>query len=121
MRKLLPFALLIPAVFLVGLFVASLFGHALPYGSPTSTLLGAAAWTLLFLIIYGYFRQWRSVRVFLILWVLGKFAAILYHQLTRDVPISRLMLELAGAAVVAWLMFGFFWPRRLRDEKESAS
>jgi hypothetical protein len=119
MRKLLPFGLLIPVALLLGLFVASQFGYALPYGSASSTILGAAAWLLLFLIIFGYQRGWRSVRVFLVVFVVGKFSAILYHQLTFDVPIGRLLLELGGAAVVAWLMVGFFWPRSLRNEKTS--
>jgi hypothetical protein len=65
-------------------------------------------------------RGWRSVRIFLIIFVVGKFSAILYHQLVFGIPIGRVMLELAGAAILAWLMFGFFWPRRLRDEKPSA-
>jgi hypothetical protein len=120
MRKLLPFALLIPAVLLAGFFVASLFGHALSYGTPVSTLLGATAWTLLFLIIYGHMRGWRSVRVFLVVFVVGKFSAVLYHQLALGVPIDTVLLKLAGAAIIAWLMFGFFWPRRSRDDKRSA-
>ena len=120
MRKLLPFGLLIPAALLIGFFVASQFGYALPYGSPTSTLLGAAAWTLLFLIVYGHMRGWASVRLFLVTFVVGKFSAILYHQLAFGIPIGRVLLELAGAAIIAWLMVGFFWPRRWRDEKTSA-
>jgi hypothetical protein len=117
MRKLLPFGLLIPVAILLGLFVVSQCGYALPYGSPSRALLGAVAWLLLFLIVYGHMQGWRSVRAFLIVFVVGKFAAILYRQLTFDTPISRLLMELAAATIIAWLMFGFFWPARVRDEK----
>lgn len=120
MRKLLPFGLLIPSALLAGIFVAELLGYPPPYGSPVSTLLGAAAWTLLFLIIYGNQRGWRSVRVFLVIFVTGKFGAILYRQLAYDIPVARLLMELAGAAVIAWLFFFIFWPRRPSDEKPSA-
>lgn len=118
MRKLLPFALLIPAVLLIAFVVASKFGFPLPYGTPGSLLLSAAAWTLLFLILHGHMRSWRSVRVFLVIFVVGKFCAILYGQLASDLPIGRVMLKLAGATIIAWLMFGFFWPRRLRAERK---
>jgi|GEM_PF-3553577 len=119
MRKLLPFALLVPTVLLLALFVASQFGLARTYGTPGSLLLGAIAWTLLFLILYGHMRSWRSVRVFLVIFIIGKFSAILCDQLTSDIPISRVFVELAGAAILAWLMFGFFWPKRLREDKKS--
>lgn len=119
LRKLLPFGLLIPVAVLLGCFVASRFGYALPYGSPSSHLLGAAAWLLLFLITFGHLRGWRSVRAFLVVFVVGKFAAILCHQLAFAVPLGRLMLELAGAAIIAWMLFGFFWPRRPRGEQAS--
>lgn len=49
MKKYLPFALLIPALMFLGLFLASLLGFEIPYGTPLSSLLGAATWTLLFL------------------------------------------------------------------------
>jgi hypothetical protein len=120
MRKLLPLALLIPPVLLMVLWIASLFGYRLPHGTPASLLIGAVAWTLLFLIIYGYMRRWDSVRAFLVLYALWEFSAILYDELTSSVPIGRLLLELAAAAVLAWLMFGFFWPRPWRYEKTSA-
>lgn len=116
MRKLLPFALLIPPAFLVALCIASQFGIPLAFDTPSRLLIGAAAWTLLFLIIYGHMRGWRSVRGFLIVFVVGKFAAIFYHEATSDVPIGQVMLKLAGATILAWLMFGFFWPRSLKRD-----
>jgi len=101
MRKLLPFGLLIPVFLLVGFFVASQFGYALPYGSQTGALIGAAAWALLFLIVHGHMRGWRSVRLFLVLFVVGKFSAIFFRQMVHEVALSRVFVELGGAAVVA--------------------
>lgn len=110
MRKLLPYGLLIPAALLFGFFVASQFGQELPNGTPSGMLLGAAAWSLLFLILHGHRHRWRSVRVFLVVFVVWKFSAITYHHLVHALPTGYLLLELGGATVVAWLMFGFFWP-----------
>ena len=115
MRKYLPFALLIPALGLLGIFLASHFGAAPPYGTPLNSLLGAAAWTLLFLIVYGNARRWRSVRIFLIIFVVGKFAAIFYYQLFHDLRIDKAILNLAGAILVSSLLFALFWPRPATD------
>jgi hypothetical protein len=117
MKLWFPYALLIPALLLLALFAASQFGFKPGYGTPAGQLGGAAAWTLLFLIVLGHMRGWRSVRVFLIVFVVGKFSALAYRQLTNDVPVGRVLVELAGAAVLAWLLFSFFWPRRLRNEE----
>lgn len=121
MKPLFPFALLIPAVLLLGVLVASQFGFTPAYGTPAGQLAGAAAWTLIFLIVYGHMRRWRSVRVFLIVFVVGKFSALAYRQLTNEVPVGRVMVELAGAAVLAWLLCSFFWPRHLKHEKTQSN
>lgn len=117
MKLWFPYALLIPALLLLALFAASQFGFKPGYGTPAGQLGGAVAWTLLFLIVLGHMRGWRSVRVFLIVFVVGKFSALAYRQLTYDVPVGRIMIELAGAAVLAWLLCSFFWPKRLREDK----
>jgi hypothetical protein len=112
MRRILPLALLIPALLLFGFFTASLFGFSLPYGTPANTLFGAVAWLLLFLIVHGHLYGWRSVRLFLILFAGLKFSMILHAQLTSNIPAGRSLIQLTGALILTWFLFALFWPRR---------
>lgn len=112
MRKLLPFALLIPPIYLVGSVLAIPFGIPLAYGTPIPTLLSAAAWTLMFLIFYGHDHSWGSVKLFLLIFVV-------YYQLYFDYRLDHLLLSLAGAAMISFILFAIFWREPRRKRKNS--
>lgn len=109
--------LLVPAVLILAIWVASLLGYE-PYPVKASAVfLGASFWILLFLIFHGGIRGWRSVRAFIVLFVLATFGAILYRQLVHELAFYRLGLELMGAAIMSALFYAIFWPDEARRKR----
>ncbi|HMO65075.1 MAG TPA: hypothetical protein PKE47_07620, partial [Verrucomicrobiota bacterium] len=122
MKLRCPYWLLLPAVLILGIWVASRLASE-PYPIKASAaVFGTSIWILLFLIFHGGNRGWRSVRVFIGLFMFATFGAILYRQLVHELAFYRLGLELMGAAVMSALFYATFWPdqagRKRRPEAQ---
>lgn len=57
------------------------------------------------------------MRVFLLIFVAGKFGAILYQQIYSGLRLDQFLFRLAGATVLAWFLFVMFWPRKRLETK----
>lgn len=113
------FLLLVPVIVLLALLGGVAAGYPLPFGTTGQAMFALAAWTLLFLIVHGTLRGWRSVRLFLVVWIALKFGAIGYCHFSYDVGIRTTIMRLGVAALATFMMVLLFWPARRRIAPES--
>jgi hypothetical protein len=117
----LSYLLLVPPMILVGFWITGLAQNRSDSAATLNVLVGVAYWILMFLIVNGGIRGWRSVRPLIVLFILLNFGSLFYAQVQGALSTAKMGLWFMKAAIMSAIFYALFWPATQREKLSEAS